>query len=140
VGYVAGQPAAWKTQATIEAASINTQSAKRDTHLRSEDFFYVEKYPVITFKSTGVTDVQGNHAKLRGDLTIHGVTKPVALDLEVGGVAKDPWGGTHAAFTATGKLDRRDYGVEWNQAVEGGGLLVGNEVELELDIEGIPQT
>jgi len=140
VDYEAGRPAAWKTSATIEAASINTQSAKRDTHLRSEDFFDVEKYPTIAFQSTGVTDVQGSHAKLHGKLTMHGVTKPVVLDLEVGGVAKDPWGGTHAAFTATAKLDRRDYGVEWNQAVEGGGLLIGNEVELELDIEGIPQT
>jgi polyisoprenoid-binding protein YceI len=139
VDYEAGKPASWKTSATIEAASINTQSAKRDTHLRSEDFFEVEKYPTLTFKSTGVTDVQGNHAKLHGDLTMHGVTKPVVLDLEVGGLAKDPWGGTHAAFSATGKLDRRDYGVEWNQAVEGGGLLIGNEVELELDIEGILQ-
>jgi polyisoprenoid-binding protein YceI len=140
VDYEAGKPASWKTSATIEAASINTQSAKRDTHLRSEDFFEVEKYPTIAFKSTGVTDVQGNHAKLHGQLTMHGVTKPVVLDLEVGGVAKDPWGGTHAAFTATGKLDRREYGVEWNQAVEGGGVLIGNEVELELDIEGIPQS
>jgi polyisoprenoid-binding protein YceI len=140
VDYEAGRPAAWKTSATIEAASINTQSAKRDTHLRSEDFFDVEKYPTIAFQSTGVTDVQGSHAKLHGKLTMHGVTKPVVLDLEVGGVAKDPWGGTHAAFTATAKLDRRDYGVEWNQAVEGGGVLIGNEVELELDIEGIPQT
>jgi len=139
VDYDADKPASWKTSATIEAASINTQSAKRDTHLRSEDFFEVEKYPTLTFKSTGVTDIQGNHAKLHGDLTMHGVTKPVVLDLEVGGVAKDPWGGTHAAFSATGKLDRRDYGVEWNQAVEGGGVLIGNEVELELDIEGIPQ-
>jgi polyisoprenoid-binding protein YceI len=140
VEYEAGKPASWKTSATIETASINTQSAKRDTHLRSEDFFEVEKYPILTFKSTGVTDIQGSHAKLHGDLTMHGVTKPVVLDLEIGGVAKDPWGGTHAAFSATGKLDRRDFGVEWNQAVEGGGVLIGNEVELELDIEGIPQT
>jgi polyisoprenoid-binding protein YceI len=140
VDYEAGKTATWKTSATIEAASINTQSAKRDTHLRSEDFFEVEKYPTIAFLSTGVSDVKGTHAKLHGNFTMHGVTKPIVLDLEVGGVAKDPWGGTHAAFTATGKLDRRDYGVEWNQAVEGGGLLIGNEVDLELDIEGIPQT
>jgi polyisoprenoid-binding protein YceI len=139
VDYDASKPAVWKTSATIEASSINTESSQRDTHLRSEDFFEVAKYPTLTFTSTGVTDVQGNHAKLHGDLTMHGVTKPVVLDLEIGGVAKDPWGGTHAAFSATGKLDRRDYGVEWNQGVEGGGLLIGNEVELELDIEGIPQ-
>src|SRR5437016_2159834 len=124
VDYEAGKPASWKTSASIEAASINTQSSKRDTHLRSENFFEVEKYPVLTFRSTGVTDIQGSHAKLHGNLTMHGVTKPVVLDLEVDGVAKDPWGGTHAAFTATGKLDRRDYGVEWNQAVEGGGVLI----------------
>jgi polyisoprenoid-binding protein YceI len=139
VDYDASKPAVWKTSATIEAASINTESAQRDTHLRSEDFFEVAKYPTLEFVSSGVTDVQGNHAKLHGNLTMHGVTKPIVLDLEIDGVAKDPWGGTHAAFSATGKLDRRDYGVEWNQAVEGGGVLIGNEVELELDIEGIPQ-
>jgi polyisoprenoid-binding protein YceI len=140
VAYEAGKPESWKTSATLEAASINTQSAKRDTHLRSEDFFDVEKYPSIAFLSTSITDVKGSHAKLHGNFTMHGVTKPIVLDLEIGGVAKDSWGGIHAAFAATGKLDRRDYGVEWNQAVEGGGLLIGNEVELELDIEGIPQT
>jgi len=140
VDYETGQLGILKTSATIEVASINTQSDKRDTHLRSEDFFDVEKYPAIAFRSTGVTDVQKNHAKLHGNLTMHGVTKPVVLILEMNGVAKDPWGGTHAAFTATGKLDRRDYGVEWNQAAEGGGFLIGNEVEIELDIEGIPQT
>jgi len=139
VDYDASKPAVWKTSATIEAASINTESAQRDTHLRSEDFFEVAKYPTLEFVSSGVTDVQGNHAKLHGNLTMRGVTKPIVLDLEIDGVAKDPWGGTHAAFSATGKLDRRDYGVEWNQAVEGGGVLIGNEVELELDIEGIPQ-
>src|SRR5207245_8473009 len=90
VDYEAGKPASWKTSASIEAASINTQSSKRDTHLRSENFFEVEKYPVLTFRSTGVTDIQGSHAKLHGNLTVHGVTKPVVLDLEVDGVAKDP--------------------------------------------------
>jgi polyisoprenoid-binding protein YceI len=132
-------PSAWKTQATIDAASINTNTAKRDEHLRSADFFEVKTYPTLTFVSTKVTDIKNNHAKLHGKLMIHGVTKPVVLDLEILGEAKDPWGNEQASFVATTKINRQDYGLTWNQAIETGGVLVGDEIEITLEIEGIKQ-
>jgi len=135
--YDAKNAKAWKAETTIEATSINTEEPKRDKHLRSPDFFDVKKYPTITFKSTGVKDVDGNNATLMGDLTIHGVTKPVALKVEVGGEEKDPWGTQRAGFTATGKINRKDFGLTWNKAVEAGGFLVGDDVDLVLEVEGI---
>ncbi len=127
----------WNTTATIQAASIDTNVAGRDKHLKSADFFDVEKYPTITFKSTGVIDATKDGAKLNGVLSIHGVEKPVTLNLEIHGVGKDPWGNTRAGFTATTKINRKDFGLTWNKAVESGQLLVGEEVEITLEVEGV---
>lgn len=137
--YEKDKPKAWKTQTTIQASSINTNTVKRDEHLRSPDFLEVQKYPTITFVSKKVTDIQGNKFKIIGDLTIRGVTKSVALDTEFLGEGKDPWGNEQADFTAKLTIDRKDYGLTWNQAVETGGVLVGDEVEIQLDISGYKQ-
>ncbi len=135
--YVPGHPEQWTAQATIQAASIDTHVEKRDHHLRSKDFFEVEQYPTITFKSTEITDVTSTSAKLHGLLAIHGVEKPVVLDLAIHGEGKDPWGNFRAGFTATMKLNRKDFGLTWNQAVETGGFLVGDDVDITLEVEGI---
>ncbi len=131
------KPEAWKAMAVIQAASIDTNVAPRDKHLRSPDFFDVEKYPTITFKSTKVTEVTPESAKLEGLLTIHGVEKLAVLDLEIHGVAKDTWGNVRAAFTATTKINRKDFSLTWNQAIEAGKFLVGDEVIITLEVEGL---
>jgi polyisoprenoid-binding protein YceI len=134
--YDAANPKSWQAAATIQAASINTGIDKRDTHLRSPDFFDVQKYPTLTFKSTGVTDVQGDKAKLHGDLTIHGVTKPVVLDLEISGVAPDPMGkGTRAGATATGRIARLDFGIGPATGPISG--MVGKDVDMTIEVEGV---
>ena len=133
------KPEAWTAEMTVQAASIDTNVAARDKHLRSADFFDVEKSPTLTFKSTEVTDVTQAGAKLHGLLTIHGVEKPVVFDLEILGKVKDPWGNERAAFTATVKVNRKDFGLTWNQAVETGQLLVGEEVLITLEVEGLLQ-
>ncbi|MBW1845291.1 MAG: YceI family protein [Deltaproteobacteria bacterium] len=117
------KPEAAVVRATVEAASINTNNAKRDKHLRSDDFFDVEKNPALSFESTsGVTGMKGNRGKLAGNLTIHGVTKPVVFDVVFRGQGKDPWDNVRAG---------------WNQMLETGGVLVGEEVEIRIDVEGI---
>lgn len=136
IEYEPGKPETWETQALIQAASIDTNVEKRDNHLRSKEFFDVEKFPTITFKSARVTDAATEGAKLHGDLTIHGVTKPVVLDLAIHGVGDDPWGNTRAGFTATTKIDRKEFGITWNQPVVGG-LMLGDEVEITLEVEGL---
>ena len=135
--YVPGHPEQWTANATIQAASINTRVEKRDTHLRSKDFFDVEHYPTITFRSTEVTDATPTSANLRGLLTIHGVERPMVLDLEIHGEAKDPWGNQRSGFTATTTFNRKDFGLNWNKALETGQLLVGEEVEVTLEVEGV---
>ena len=139
INYDPADSKAWKTQATIDAASINTNTPKRDEHLRSPDFFDVKTYPSITFVSQKVTGVKNKKAQLVGDLSIHGVTKSVALSLEINGVAMDPWGNERASFTGTTKIKRTDFGLNWNEAVETGGVLVGEDVEITLDVEAIRQ-
>lgn len=129
-------PQSWTALAKIEAASVNTGNADRDTHLRGADFLDAGKFPVIAFRTTSVTDVANGRAKLNGVLSLHGVEKPVTLDLEIGGVVDDPWGNTKAGFTATGKINRNDYGIVWNKTFGNGGLVVGEEVEITLQIEG----
>lgn len=126
-----------KAEAVITAASINTDVSKRDDHLRSADFFDAEKYPELKFVSKGIKDVKKNKFKVLGDLTMHGVTKPVVLDAEFGGEVKDPWGNMRAGFNATTKINRKDFGLTYNKALEAGGLLVGEEVSIILEIEGI---
>lgn len=139
VDYDPAKPQDMKVEATVKAASIDTNVAPRDKHLRSKDFFDVEKFPTLTFKSTKFTPEGENKGKLEGNLTIHGVEKPVAFDVEIHGVAKDPWGNIRAAATATTKINRKDFGLTWNQAVETGQLLVGEEVLITLEVEGIQQ-
>jgi len=134
--YEAGKPQTWSAMSTIESASVNTGIEKRDNHLRTPDFFDVTKYPTLTFKSTGVTDVVGDKAKLHGDLTMHGVTKPVVLDLEVAGVVKDPMGaGNRAGATATGHVDRTDFGIGPTSGPMAG--AIGKDVEITIETEGV---
>lgn len=123
----------------IDADSIDTREAQRDAHLKSADFFDVEKFPKLTFKSTQVSDVKGDNFKLQGDLTIHGVTRPVTLEVTAEGRGKDPWGGERAGFTARTQIKRSDYGLTWNQALETGGLLVGDDIKINLDVELVKQ-
>ena len=132
-------PAKGDVDIEIDADSIDTRELQRDAHLKSADFFDVEKFPKLTFKSTGISDVQGDHFKLTGDLTIHGVTRPVTLDVTSEGRGKDPWGGERAGFSATARIKRSDFGLTWNQALEAGGFLVGDEVKINLDIELVKQ-
>ncbi len=135
--YVPGQPDQWQTEATIQTTSIDTGVEPRDNHLRSPDFFDVKQYPTVTFKSTSVTDATETHAKLHGLLTIRGVEKPVVLDLDIHGEGKDPWGNLRSGFTATTQINRKDFGLTWNKAVESGQLLVGEEVDIILEVEGL---
>jgi len=137
--YEPKKPQTWKTSAKIDASSVDTKVQKRDDHLRSADFLDVKNYPEITFVSTKVSGVKGSRAKLLGKLTIHGVTKSIALDLEIGGVDKDAGGNERAAFSAKTKINRKDYGLTWNDVVESGGALVGDIVEISIEAEGIKQ-
>ena len=121
----------------IPAASIDTGTADRDAHLRSADFFDVEKFPAITFKSVSVSPMNGNAFAVNGDLTIHGVTRRVTLPVHYLGEAADPWGNTKAAFDAELTIDRKDYGLHWNAALETGGFLVGDDVKIELSIQAV---
>lgn len=133
-----GRPEATVVRGSIEAASINTNHEKRDKHLRSGDFFDVEKYETLEFESTGgLTDVQGKGGKLAGTLTIRGVSKPVVLDVAFLGQGSDPWGNVRAGFAATLTINRKDFGLNWNEVLETGGLLVGDEVEIRIDAEGM---
>ncbi len=135
--YEPGKPQQWKARAVIQAESIDTNVAKRDEHLRSPDFFDAKKYPTLTFESTGVTGVSGDKAKLTGNLTIHGITKPVVLDLEIHGVTKDMRGTERAGFTATTKVSRKDFDLNWNKILEAGKVMVGEEVQITIEVEGV---
>lgn len=123
--------------AKIDASSIDTGDAKRDAHLRGEDFFDVAKFPAITFTGSELTDVNADRTKgkLRGTLTIKGVARPVVLDVEWHGTATDPWGNRKAAFSGTTTINRKDFGIIWNKTLDGGGYLVGDEVEIEINAE-----
>jgi polyisoprenoid-binding protein YceI len=123
---------------TIGAASIDTRMAQRDDHLRSADFFDVEQFPVLTFKSRRVA-VQGDQVTLTGDLTIRGVTREVALAVTAQGLQNDPWGGRRAGFEATGKIKRSDFGLTWNQALEAGGVAVSDDVKIAIDAQLVQQ-
>jgi len=123
-------------EATINTASVNTNHEKRDAHLRNADFFDVEKYPAMTYKMKSYKKTGEGYTAL-GDLTIHGVTKEIALVGTFNGVSKDPWGNTRAGFTAEGKVNRKDFGMVWNKTLDTGGFVVGDEVNIRLDIECI---
>jgi polyisoprenoid-binding protein YceI len=123
--------------AEIATASIDTRQEQRDTHLRSADFFEVEKYPVITFRSTRLERIKDDRYRIIGDLTIRDVTREVVLEGTDEGRGKDPWGGDRLAFSATTTLDRREFGLTWNQALETGGVLVSNEIKISIDVQAV---
>ena len=127
-----------KVNVTIDTASIDTKDEKRDGHLKSADFFDVDKNAKIEFASTGVKQVSGNKLAVTGKLTLAGVTKDVTLDVEDMGRGKDPWGNDRAAFEAKTSILRSDYGLKWNQALETGGVLVSDKIEITLDVQAIP--
>ena len=121
----------------IDAKSIDTGVKDRDNHLRSADFFDVERFPALRFESTKVERVGDDHYRIFGRLTIRDVTQEVVLDTEYNGQAKDPWGNQRKGFTATTSLNRGDYGLTWNQALEAGGVLVGERIDIELEVEAV---
>lgn len=123
-------------EVTIQAASIDTGNADRDGHLRSNDFFDMDRYPTITFTSTSITG-HGDEYEVTGDLTIKDVTKPITFELEVTGTAVDPFGNTRLGLEGETKINRKDWGVNWNAALEAGGVLVGEKVTLEFDVSAI---
>jgi polyisoprenoid-binding protein YceI len=125
--------------ATIATASITTGSPDRDGHLRSGDFLAIDEHPAITFASTSVRHVGGNEFVVTGNLTIKGVTRVVDLDVEFDGVTRDPWGGERIAVTATTEIDREDFGITWNVALESGGVLVSRKVRLEIEAQAVRQ-
>jgi len=137
--YDSESPANSSIDAEIDAASINTREPQRDAHLKSADFLDVEKFPVITYHGKEISG-HGTEWRVKGDLTIHGVTRLVTL--EVDGPTpetKDPWGNLRIGASVTGKIDRKDFGLTWNSTLEAGGVLVGDEVKISIDIEGIRQ-
>ena len=126
-------------EADIEAASIDTGVADRDTHLRSPDFLDAAKYPTLRYRSRRVEAVSKDRLRVTGDLTIRDVTREVVLDVEYGGQGKDPWGNTRVGFTATTSLNRKDFGLTWNQVLETGGVLVADRVDIEIELQAIKQ-
>jgi polyisoprenoid-binding protein YceI len=132
-------PANSRVEAKIPAASINTHEAQRDGHLRSADFFDADNYPYLTFTSSRVEPKGSDEFTIYGDLTIRGVTRPVALEGEYAGSTQTPFGTTVAAFSAKTKINRKDYGLNWNAALETGGVLVGDDVKISLEIEAVRQ-
>lgn len=139
IEYAPGDTKTWKAEAVIDAASINTGVEARDKHLRAPDFFDAEKFPTITFKTLKVTNYKNMKGKLHGELTMHGVTRPVVLEVEGSGPAKDPWGNERMAAVAKTTINRKDFGLGWNQVLETGGLLVGEKVEITLEIEAVKE-
>ena len=123
----------------IEGASLNTKEPKRDEHLRSADFFNVAQYPYMTYKSKSMQQADATHGRIIGDLTIRDVTREVVLDVEYAGQAKSPWGTVSAGFSAQTKINRQDWNLTWNKALETGGVLVGDEIKINIDLEVVQQ-
>jgi polyisoprenoid-binding protein YceI len=138
--HIAEDPTQSSMTVSIKAASIDTRTQQRDDHLRSPDFLEVDAFPELTFTSTGVEHDEGNDWSIHGDLTIRGVTKSVTLKTEYNGQTSDPFGGQRAFFSAETQIDREDWGLTWNQALETGGWLVGKELKLSIEIEAVLQT
>lgn len=132
-------PAQSKIDIQVQTASVNTKDAQRDGHLKSPDFFDVEKYPTLTFKSKRVEGKGGQNYRLVGDLTIKEITKEVTLDVEYAGQAKSPWGTVSAGFTAQTKINRKEWDLTWNVALETGGMLVGEDVTISIELELVKQ-
>ena len=128
-----------KIRFSAEVDSITTNNEQRDGHLKSADFFETGKYPTLSFVSTKFEKVAGEDYTLYGDLSFHGVTKNIKLNVEHGGVIKDPWGNTRTGFTVEGKINRKDYGLVWNAATEAGGVVLGEDVKLHASVEFVKQ-
>lgn len=137
--FAAGQPDQWSVEAVIQMKSVNTGNDDRDDHLRNDEFFDVEKFPTMVFKSTGFKMEDDEEGEMTGTLTMHGVTLPVTLELEFNGALTDPWGNDRAGFSAEGKINRKDWGLSYGKVMESGGLLIGNDVKISLEIEGVKQ-
>lgn len=133
---IGDDPTDSRVDVTIDAASIDTRDEKRDQHLRSPDFLDAENHPTLEFHSRRVT-LEGEHPRVEGDLTVRGVTRPVTLDLEFEGAASDPWGNHRIGVSATTEVNRDDFGLTWNQALESGGWLVGKQIRIELSVEAV---
>jgi polyisoprenoid-binding protein YceI len=129
-------PLASSVDVSVDLASIDTGNSQRDDHIRSADFFDSESNRTMTYRSSRVRR-DGEDFILDGDLTLKGVTKPVHLKLELNGFAKDPWGGTRAGFSASGEVSRNDFGLSWNTALEGGGVLVGDRIQIQIEVEAV---
>ncbi len=123
--------------AEIDAASVDTQEAKRDEHLRAPDFFDAASFPKLTFKSTKIVKKGDEEAVVTGDLTIHGVTKPVEMNVEINGEVKDPWGGTRRGFTGKTSISRKEFGMTFNAALDAGGVMVGDKIDITLEIQAV---
>jgi len=136
---VADDPSASSVEVTIQAASVNTSDENRDNHVRNNDFLSVEEFPTLSFRSTKVELNPRGDWKVYGDLTVRGVTRPVVLDVEFEGVIQDPWGNQRLGFTASGEIDRNDFGVSFNAALETGGFVVSPKVKLEIEAEAVRQ-
>jgi polyisoprenoid-binding protein YceI len=133
----AAKPEASKVTAEVQVASIDTNEAKRDGHLKGDDFFSATKFPKLTFVSKKFTADGDKKFKMEGDLTMRGVTKPVTFDVEFLGEGDDAWGGHRAGFTAVSKIDRKDFGINWNKTLDKGGVMVGDNVTISLNVEGM---
>jgi polyisoprenoid-binding protein YceI len=133
------EPSKSSVSFTIKTESIDTGSSDRDKHLRSEDFFFVEKFPTLTFASTSVKKAGDSEYEVIGDLSIRGVTRQVTLPVTALGTAKDPWGNLRAGFEAETTINRKEFGLNWNAALEAGGFLVGDEVKVQLSIQAVVQ-
>jgi polyisoprenoid-binding protein YceI len=134
--HIAEDPTQSSVTATIQTASIETREPQRDAHLKSADFLDAEQFPTIEFASTAVRPVSGIY-EVDGELTVHGVTRPVTLEVEPTGVGKDPWGGTRAGFEATTRINRKDFGMTFNQTLESGGVLVSDRIDITLEVEAV---
>ncbi len=132
--HIADDPLRSTLVAEVQMASIDTGNDDRDGHLRTNEFFDIEQHPTMSLRSTGFR-AEGEALHMHADLTIKGITHPVVFDLDFEGTAQDPWGGTRAGFSATATINRRDWGIEWNAPLETGGVLVGDKVQIELDVE-----
>lgn len=135
IEFDAADPARSKVNVSIQASSIDTNEPNRDTHLKSDDFFAADKYPTLTFVSTSITSKGDNLYHVEGDLTIRGVSKHIVLPVTHLGTAKDPWGNEKVAFEAETTINRKDFGLNWNAALETGGFLVGDDVKVSLQIQ-----
>jgi len=133
---ISADPLASTATASIDLGSINTNNEQRDNHIRSADFFEVEKYPTMTYRSTGIRQA-GDGFVVDGELSLHGETRPVALDVDVNGFGPDPFGGTRVGFSATGEINRRDFGINISMPLDGGGVVVSDKVQLVLEIEAV---